>query len=128
MKIALHFSDEVYDQYVRQASDLRQPIEQVMQERLQTFLALTPKDRYLILTGEPLQQLEDQFGLALQRPDQLLVRVQRLAALLIGEHRIEFTVGQWEELQHRAKKRGLTVAQEIEQIWQKLKTDFFTYV
>lgn len=128
MRVTLQLPDDIAQAYEQYGLDTRMGLEAAIVERLKTFAGLHPQTRFLMLTGEPLAKLEDQFGLALQEAGQLVSRVQRLAALEIGEHRIEFTVGQWEEMQHRAKKRGITVADEIRQIWAKLKEDFFTYV
>lgn len=51
--------------------------------------------------------------------------VGRLARLTIGNIRIDFTPGQWEELHHRASKRGITVEKLVEQIVAKITADIW---
>lgn len=128
MKITLQVPDELAEKLARDAAEIAQPVEQYMVEQLVRWHDLTPKVRVLVLTGAPLLALETQLGGYLATTDRLVDKVRALAGLQIGTHHIEFTPGQWEEIQHRAKKRGITVAEEIRQIWHKLQSEFFQYV
>lgn len=58
--------------------------------------------------------------------DQLVAVTERLARLVIGDVKVDFTAGQWDEIAHRAEKRGITVDALIEQIVAKITQDLFT--
>ena len=47
---------------------------------------------------------------AVDLPEHLATAVDRLARLVVGNIRIDFTPGQWEHLAHRAEKMGLTMS------------------
>ena len=128
MKITLHVTDELGDQLASQATIVGQTTEAYAAQQLARWITVEPRDRVLVLKGAPLQALETQLGGYLTTPDRLVDKVRALAGLQIGAHQIEFTPGQWEEIRHRAQKRGITVAEEIQQIWRKLQSEFFQYV
>ena len=55
----------------------------------------------------------------------LLMHVERLTAVHLGDVRIPFTPGQLAELNHRAQKRGRTLDQEIRAVVARLQDELF---
>ena len=51
--------------------------------------------------------------------------ITRLASISIGEVKIAFTPGQLDELQHRARKRGFTIEQELQRVIDRIKDEIF---
>lgn len=71
-------------------------------------------------------QIEEITGVGTARtPEDLYQAVDRLARIAIGDVQIGFTPGQLEEIRHRAFKRGLTVAQELQRIVDRIKDEIF---
>lgn len=80
----------------------------------------------LHLSGEERRAIEDRLGVGCCQSGKTLVQaVRRIAALQIGTVEIPVTPGQWEEIQHRAKKNGRTTEQEVQQIAQRLEDELF---
>lgn len=72
------------------------------------------------------ETLDESLGLGATRsPRDLLLAVQRLARIRIGEVEIRFTPGQLEELQQRATKRGRTVQAELEAVVARIRDELF---
>ena len=57
--------------------------------------------------------------------EDLYQAVDRLARIAIGDVQVRFTPGQLEEIKHRARKRGLTVPQELQRIVDRIKDEIF---
>lgn len=84
------------------------------------------EDQQRILSAADRHALEGTLGIgATDSAASLLAAVQRLARISIGDVPIPFTPGQLEELQHRATKRGRTVAQEIQAVIDRIKDELF---
>ena len=70
--------------------------------------------------------LEKELGFGSTKDSQsLTLAVKRLAALTIGDIKVNFTVSQWEEIARRAEKRRLPVSQYVDQLVQKLTQDIW---
>ena len=124
----LSIDDDLYEQYVVEASARYVPVADLLADRLRRAATLDPRSRYLIIEGRTRERLEEKLGLgALQSAEDLLRKVERLARIKFGDHDIPITMGQMQELQHRAQKRQVSVEKLIEEIWQKLSVDFFRY-
>lgn len=82
--------------------------------------------RALTLTGQERDRLEATTGVGSTRTTtDLLIAVERLAAISIGSIHVDFTPGQLEEIAYRAKKRGRTVEQELRAVVDRIKEDLF---
>lgn len=62
---------------------------------------------------------------ATQNGASLLLAIQRLARIGIGDVQIPFTPGQLEEIQWRAQKRGITVERAIQDVIDRIKDELF---
>ena len=83
-------------------------------------------DQQRTLSADDRHRLEAVLGLgATDSPTALLAAVSRLARLSIGEVAIDFTPGQWEELTHRARKRGQTVRQAVEAVVSRIRDELW---
>jgi hypothetical protein len=70
--------------------------------------------------------IEEITGLGTTRtPADLVKAVERLASIRIGDVRLPFTPGQLEELQHRARKRGHSVEQEMRAVVGRIEDELF---
>lgn len=84
------------------------------------------QEHSLLLDRPTCEAVEQRIGLGSTRTSADLLRaLDRLASLRIGEVRIDFTPGQLEELVHRADKRGITLAQEIARVVDRIKEELF---
>jgi hypothetical protein len=80
----------------------------------------------LTISGKDRALIEQTLGIGSTLDSSRLVgSIVRLARLSIGEIAVDFTPGQWEELDHRAKKRGLTVENLVKQIVAKVTQDIW---
>lgn len=80
----------------------------------------------LTLTREECRRLEATTGLgSTGSGPALCAAVERLAAIEVGEVKIEFTPGQLEEIAYRAKKRGRTVFDELSAVVARIKDELF---
>lgn len=80
----------------------------------------------LILDRATCVRIEETTGVGTTRSaSELEKAVGRLARILVGEVRIEFTPGQLEELAHRASKRGFTIKQELQRVVERIKDELF---
>lgn len=85
-----------------------------------------PYDQGLVLPKAICTQLEEITGIGTTKDAPTLLKgVQRLAHIVIGDIRIDFTPGQLEEIAHRAMKRGYTVEQELARIVDRIKDEIF---
>ncbi|HEY6415607.1 MAG TPA: hypothetical protein VIX41_05205 [Acidimicrobiales bacterium] len=80
----------------------------------------------LTLTAAQCARLEQTVGLGVtQIPIAFILAVERLAALHIGDIRLDFTPGQLEELQHRAVKRGQTIEDAVRAVVHRIRDEIF---
>lgn len=90
------------------------------------LIAIPPTGRYAIISAPELQALEDILGggSVLHGKD-LLAKVQRLAGITYHHVRLQFTPGQLEDLQEKARRQGKTVEQLVEQMAPRIHEQFF---
>lgn len=126
---SLQLDDETAFHYQTEADEIKQPLYIVLADRLRRAVALDPRHRYVILTDNPLARVEHALGdLPLQSAEELVARVQRLAKIQFGEHELELTPGQMEEIAWRASKQGKTVDAVLQETWRVFCENFFTLV
>ena len=91
------------------------------------FAALyEPIEPGLEIPQSAFRRIEATLGLGTTRSAaELLDAIDRVARLQIGDVRIDFTPGQLAEMQHRATKRGYTLAQEVGQVIDRIKEELF---
>jgi hypothetical protein len=85
-----------------------------------------PPSAGLTLSPVELDQVARLLGLG-ARPTAatILLGIERLAALHIGDVRVSFTPGQMAELQHRAGKRGRTIEAEMQAVVRRIEHELF---
>jgi len=97
--------------------------------RAKTFpapFALVPGEGSLVLTAADRTRLEATTGIGSTRtPAEFVRAVEFLASIRIGDVQIAFTPGQLSELQHRATKRGQTIAQAIAAVVDRIREEIF---
>ena len=121
-EIALDYQNEAVE---RGFDDLRP----VLADRLRRAIDLDPRHPYLILSDMTLKRIEQALGgLPFQNTDQLVRATERLARIKFGEHELELTPGQLEEIAWTAAKQGKSVDAILKETWGVFCRDFFTLV
>jgi hypothetical protein len=135
MKRQLQLPDSVDDEYVAMAEALAADgspgisPEEVMSQTLQTFRSANPTTRILVFDAEQRARLEAALGgLPIVDPEEVISKVQRLAALEIGYLRVDFTPAQWEEMKRKAKRNGRPLEQYANEIAQGMASQWFDCV
>lgn len=86
------------------------------------------EDGILSLPGHVRGQIEKDLGIgSTETPEHLAAAVSRLARLSVGNIEIDFTPGQWEDLAHRAKKRGIPTRALLQQIVDRITSELWNY-
>lgn len=125
----LRIADDTAETYQEEATARHLELGAVLVERLEHAQTLDPRQRYLIVEGKSREQLEALLGgLPLVSVRDLTEKVRRLARIKFGDHVIELSPGQMEEMAWRAKKQGKTVAELIRLTYEKFAQDFFTMI
>jgi hypothetical protein len=95
-------------------------------DQVNDIASAVPAPGALTLTRYECNQIEETTGLGTTSSGPELLRaVQRLASIQIGDIRIPFTPGQLAELQHRAHKRGRSVAEEMKAVVARIEDELF---
>lgn len=103
-----------------------QPIDVVTAKQFESLYEPIEK-RSLILTADDQTALAKVLGFGSTNTSRdLTLAVQRLARLKIGSIEVDPSPAQWEELTHRAQKRGLTLKVYMERVVEKLMQDLWT--
>lgn len=120
--------DRLYELYEREAIGRDMQFEELLEQRLEDAVLLDRSTRTMILTGPTLALLEEILsGGSLMGPDDLLKKVDRLAKIEFGSHRISLTPGQMEEVALRARKQGKSMPEMMKAMWARMSTEFFRY-
>ena len=90
-------------------------------------------ERYELVTPTALaisaaicQRIERTTGIgSTKAPEQLVVAIERLASIKVGDVKIAFTPGQLDELAYRATKRGRSVEAEIQAVVDRVRDEIF---
>lgn len=102
------------------------PIDVVTAKQFESLYEPIEK-RGLILTAEDQTALAKTLGFgSTNSSHDLTLAVQRLARLKIGGVDVDFSPAQWEELTHRAQKRGLSLTVYLDRMVEKLLQDLWT--
>lgn len=81
----------------------------------------------LTISGKDRTAIEQILGIGSTLDASRLVgSITRLARLEIGGVVLDFTPGQWEELHHRAKKRGITTENLVKQIVARITSEIWS--
>jgi hypothetical protein len=124
MDVTLRIPDDLADLYKTHGV----PLEAALVAQLVRFAAVFPQDRAVVLARADRDALEARLGQGhLRSSADLRAKVERLARLEIGGIEIGWTPAQWEELTHRAKKRGISIEQECRSIVAQMRDLFFAY-
>ncbi len=127
MRVTLTVDDDTALTYQNEAVERGIDVELVMAERLKLAQAIDPRARYLILIDNTLTRLEQALGhMPLLHAEDLIAKVNRLAKIRFGQHALELTAGQMEEIAWRASKQGKTVEFMLKAAWDRFCEEFFT--
>lgn len=133
MNITLSVPKPVYRQYI-EAARLRhkkdkvgpKEIQNELIEHLRRFADIKSEDRVIIVKAKERAALENILGGgSLSSGEQIIERVESLASLRIGDHRLDFTPAQMNEIKHRAEAQGITTEEEFRRVVRKMEQDFF---
>jgi hypothetical protein len=114
MKIEIQISDDLYTRYELQARAGSRNVKLELADRLARFIDAALPDRVLLVRKKERQELEALLGqVSLQSDSDLVERVKRLAALSIGEVKLQFTPAQLTEMKRRAEKNKRTFQEEL---------------
>jgi hypothetical protein len=129
MRVVLHLNDDVGDFYEKEAANRDRPIESILEGRLTRSTLLDPRHRYVILVGDSLARVESATTkLPLSTPEAVASAVERVARVQFGDHRLELTPGQLEEIAWRAHKQGKTISEMLALAFAAFSEQFFTLV
>lgn len=82
----------------------------------------------LVLGEEARYRIERSLGVgSSESPEHLVTAIERVARLTVGDVRVDFTPGQWEHLSHRAGKMGITVADLLKRIVDRITGDLWNH-
>jgi hypothetical protein len=80
----------------------------------------------LILRTDHRSRIDRTLGIgSTETPDHLVTAIERLARLRIGDVRVDFTPGQWEHLQHRAGKMGITTDALLHRVVERITSEIW---
>ena len=81
----------------------------------------------VLVSGDTRSRIERSLGVgSTETPEMLATAVERLARLTIGDIRVDFTPGQWEEIRHRATKMGLHPKAVIQRLVDRFLQDLWS--
>jgi hypothetical protein len=128
--LRLQLDDRTLTALQARADATRHDLEQVASQVLASAVALLPlAGRAVVLSGDPLEQLESQLGGgSILNAADLEQKVARLASISFAHVRLPFTPGHLEEIASRAERLGITPEQLIERTAQKMYELFFTHL
>lgn len=127
MRVTLHLDDDTAATYQNEAVERGIDVELVLEERLKMAQAMDPRSRYMLLIDNTLTRMEQALGhLPLLHAEDLIAKVTRLARVRFGDHALELTAGQMEEIAWRAGKQGKTVEFMLKAAWDHFCATFFT--
>lgn len=129
LQIKITLPDHEAQHYTDEADRRDIPIANVLEERLACAMGIDPRGRIIYVQQPYLGRLEEKLGGGhLQGPDDLATKVERLARVEFEGHELKLSTGQLEELAHRGKKQGRSLAQMIEIAFGQFAENFFTLV
>lgn len=127
MRATVVLDDDTAETYQNEAVERGIDIEIVLAERLKMAQVMDPRSRYLLLIDNTLIRMEQALGhLPILHAEDLIAKVTRLARIRFGDHSLELTAGQMEEIAWRAEKQGKTVEVQVKSAWDRFCEEFFT--
>jgi len=124
MRITL--PDAVADAYLAYAEKQGRPVEAVLTAQLQRFQAVEPGSRTIVLGGALTEQLSTMLGgFPIQSAEDLVRKVNELAAVSFQHIRLDFSPSHLRELAHRAERQGKPVEDIIQDVVRQLADQFF---
>jgi hypothetical protein len=124
MDITLRIPDELADDYRKHGPS----VEAAALATLLRFRRIGPTDRAFVVAHEDRARLESLLGYGhITTSTDLRDKVERLARLQVGEIEIPFSAAEWQEITHRATKRGITAAEECRRIVAAMHDQFFNF-
>lgn len=127
MRVTLQLDDDTSEAYSTEALERGVDLEIVLAERLKMAQAMDPRSRYLLLIDNTLSRMEAALGhLPILHAEDLIAKVTRLARVRFGDHSLELTAGQMEEIAWRAGKQGKTVKFMLQAAWERFGAEFFS--
>ncbi len=96
---SLHIDDDLAQVYMDEALERKMPIEQLLADRLVRAAPLDPRSRYVIVADQARVQLEQLLGGGdVKSGEDLVQKVRRLARIKFGDHELQLSAGQLEEI------------------------------
>lgn len=127
MRVTLQLDDDTSEAYSTEALERGVDLEIVMAERLKMAQAMDPRSRYLLLIDNTLSRMEQALGhLPILHAEDLIAKTTRLAKVRFGEHSLELTAGQMEEIAWRGGKQGKSIEAMLAAAWERFTAEFFT--
>lgn len=118
--------DDVAAKYAAHPDTAKLPLEQVLNRRLAWLADYPLTSRVVILSGDQLAEIEGLLGGAqIQRPADLLARVQVYSQVKLGTVVVPLTLAEKEELAYRAKKQGKPVGDLMRDLVNQLHSQLF---
>lgn len=118
--------DDLADVYVAYATRQNRSLDTVIEAQLSKFKALEPGKRTLTIGGEVTQRLETALGgLPIRTPNDLVTRVEDLAAISFQHIRLDFSPAHLAELAHRAERQGKSVETLVIETVDRMAHEFF---
>ena len=124
MRITL--PDDLADLYLAYATKQGRPLDDVIAAQLKKFKSLEPGKASLTIGGEATSKLEAATGgLPLRNAEDLVARVERLAAISFQHIRLDFSLSHLEELAYRAERQGKSVETLIIETAERIREELF---
>lgn len=118
--------DEIIARYQAHPDTAKLPLEQVLNRRLAWLADYPLTSRVVILSGDQLAEIEALLGGAqIQRPADLLQRIQVYSQVKLGTVVIPLTLAEKDELAYRAQKQGKPVGDLVRDLIAQLHDSLF---
>lgn len=115
--------DHIVLPYMEYADKTGRTLNGVISAQLERFKALQPGRRCIVV---PLDEAEKLLGgLPIQGEVDLLYRVSQLASISYGGVKLELSIAQLKELEHRASRQGKSVQSMLEGVARELEKHLF---
>lgn len=135
MKLQIQIPESTWEAYAIHAEKIHgltnQTVspEALMADQLARFAHVIPSDRIIVLEPASRARLEEILqGGGLADAKDLVAKVQNLASLEIGNVRVDFTPGQWEELRNLARRNARQLSDVVEATVRGMDSIFFNHV
>lgn len=125
----LQIDDELALLYQEEAAERGLDLKDVLADRLTRAVNLDPRSRHLTIADRQLARVEEILGGGmLGSGEDLVNRVGRLARIRFGDHEIKLSAAQMLELVHRAGVNRKSVADLVQEIFDRFSVEMLNYV